>query len=323
VINKITIKNFRSHEDTVIELHPGVNAIIGRGQAGKTNIKRALEWVADNRPLGTKFISWWAKGDPTQVMVEVSNPEGLYMVTMTKGMDSSATYTLEGPGWREPQVFETVGTKVPDAVRRVLNLDAVNMQAQLAQPYLVTGSKGDISRAVNRVIQIEVADKWLTVLNSRDTRNRQHLKALEAVVDSQQANANRLANVPKADEFLVAAELEDTRLGVAQRRADNLIHLLDDLAYADQRLGHITGIVEPLEQAVNAAEAAQVAIDDNQRAVVKIEDLWRTEQEINGLMGAYQRLAEQYVALLEELGQCPTCLSPVDEHIITQLKEEL
>jgi chromosome segregation ATPase len=300
VINKITIKNFRSHEDTVIELHPGVNAIIGRGQAGKTNIKRALEWVADNRPLGTKFISWWAKGDPTQVMVEVSNPEGLYMVTMTKGMDSSATYTLEGPGWREPQVFETVGTKVPDAVRRVLNLEAVN-----------------------RVIQIEVADKWLTVLNSRDTRNRQHLKALEAVVDSQQANANRLANVPKAEEFLVAAELEDTRLGVAQRRADNLIHLLDDLAYADQRLGHITGIVEPLEQAVNAAEAAQVAIDDNQRAVVKIEDLWRTEQEINGLMGAYQRLAEQYVALLEELGQCPTCLSPVDEHIITQLKEEL
>lgn len=54
-----------------------------------------------------------------------------------------------------------------------------------------------------------------------------------------------------------------------------------------------------------------------------IDNLWRSEQYVKELAGQYQHVADQYVALLEELGQCPTCLSPVDEHLIAQLKEEL
>lgn len=323
MISKITIKNFRSHEDTVIELHPGVNAIIGRGQAGKTNVKRAVEWVANNRPLGTKFVSWWADGEPTEVAVEVINPDGAYLVTMAKAGTGSATYSIMGPGWRKPEVFEAVGTKVPDPVRRVLNIDTVNMQAQLDQPYLVAGNKGDISRAVNRVIQIEVADKWLSELNARDGQNKQHVKALEVVLDTQSAKAALLADVPKAEDFIVGAELEETRLGVARRRAQNIAHLLDDLAYADQRLEAYNQIVTPLEQLVNAAEAAQAGIDEHQQTVLKIEDLWRSEAYVQELAKAYEQTAAQYVALLEELGQCPTCLSPVDEGLITQLKKEL
>lgn len=323
MIAKISIRNFRSHEHTVLELHEHVNAIVGRGQAGKTNIKRAVEWVTDNRPLGSKFISWWANGEPCTVEIEVVNPEGAYTVTMTKAGDGSAEYRLNGPGWREPEVFSAVGTKVPDPVRRVLNLDAVNMQHQLDQPYLVTGSKGDISRAVNRVIQAEVADKWLTELNSRDTQNRQTKKALEAVIDQQQAAVNILSPVLTAEEFIVQAELEDMRLGVATNRVNAVQQLLDSLAQADATVARLTGVVEPLEQMVTMAEAVQAEIDAAKVQADAIDNLWRSEQYVTELGGQYQRVADQYVALLEKLGQCPTCLSPVDEHIITRLKGEL
>ncbi len=337
MIGRISIKNFRSHERTVLELHPGVNAIIGHGQAGKTNVKRAMEWVLNNRPLGTRFISWWANGDPTEVEVDVINPEGLYTVTMTKAADSSATYMVEGPyasAHRMPsdpdpvspvkrQVFETVGTKVPDVVKRVLNLDAVNMQAQLEQPYLVTGSKGDISRAVNRVIQIEVADKWLSELNSRATRNTAHVKALEAVIEVQQVNVDRLADLPKAEEYLVAAEQEEVKMGVARRRAEGIAQLIADGIRAEQVVQRFEQLVTPLDKLLSMAEATQVTIEGSQNTLAWINSLWGIEADILRLMGQYQAVAQEYVALLEELGQCPTCLSPVDDNIINQLKEEL
>ena len=101
MIAKISINNFRSHEHTLLELHPHVNAIIGRGQAGKTNIKRAVEWVTSNRPLGTSFMSWWANGEPTEVLIDVTGPDGVYTVSMIKDGDGSAIYRLNGPGWRE------------------------------------------------------------------------------------------------------------------------------------------------------------------------------------------------------------------------------
>ena len=322
MIKKIVINNFRSHEHTILELHPHVNVIVGRGQAGKTNIKRAVEWVANNRPLGSAFVSWWADGEPTEVVIGVINPDGAYTVSMVKKGDGSAVYRINGPKG-EAHKFEKMGSKVPEPVSAVLNLDAVNMQHQLDQPYLVTGSKGDISRAVNRVIQAEVADKWLTELNSRDTQNRQHVKALLAVIDTQQTAVNVLAPVTKAEEWIVKAELEDNRIGVAGRRADNIEQLLANLSGAEAVVAQLQDVVQPLEQMVSMAEAVQAEIDAAEAMVAAIDDMWRSEQYVTELAGQYQLAADEYVALLEVLGQCPTCLSPVDEHLIAQLKEEL
>lgn len=260
MINKIVINNFRSHEHTILELHPHVNAIIGRGQAGKTNVKRAVEWVANNRPLGSGFVSWWADGKPTEVFIGVTNPEGAYTVSMIKVGDGSAVYRVNDPKG-EVHEFKKMGSKVPELVRTVLNLDAVNMQHQLDQPYLVTGSKGDISRAVNRVIEAEVADRWLTELNSRDTQNKQHVKALELVMDTQQTAVNLLSAVPTAEAFIIQAELEDTRLSVAVRRADGIAQLLTDLAGAEATVADLTRIVKPLDAAVTKAEEVQAQID--------------------------------------------------------------
>jgi exonuclease SbcC len=322
MIKKIVINNFRSHEHTVLELHEYVNVIVGRGQAGKTNIKRAVEWVTNNRPLGSAFVSWWADGKPTEVIIGVINPDGVYTVGMIKKGDGSAVYRINGPKG-EAHKFKKMGSKVPEPVRAVLNLDAVNMQHQLDQPYLVTGSKGDISRAVNRVIQAEVADEWLTELNSRDTQNRQHVKALEAVIDTQQTAVNVLAPITRAEEWIVKAELEDNRIGVAGRRADNIEQLLANLSGAEAVVAQLQDVVQPLEQMVNMAEAVQAEIDAAEAQVAAIDNMWRSEQYVTELAGQYQRVADEYVALLEELGQCPTCLSPVDEHMVTQLKEEL
>jgi hypothetical protein len=242
---------------------------------------------------------------------------------MTKGGTGSATYSIMGPGWREPSTFEKVGTKVPDPVRRVLNMGVVNMQAQLDQPYLVAGNKGDISRAVNRVIQAEAADRWLSELNSRTLSTNQLLKALEVTIEQQQVQVSRMAALPTAEDYLIKAELVDNKLGVASRRAQGIAGLVQECVQADATVDRWAGIVGPLEELVKGAEAAQEAIQEAHVTCGWIDSLWELEAHIADLSAKYQRRTVEYVELLDVLGQCPTCLSPVDSEVITRLKEEL
>ena len=69
MISGLLLKNFQSHKKTILHFHPGVNAIIGKSNSGKTAILRALYWIIYNRPSGISFVSFWnrdKKGNPIE-----------------------------------------------------------------------------------------------------------------------------------------------------------------------------------------------------------------------------------------------------------------
>ena len=320
MITQIEIDNFRTHEHTVLDFHPGVNALIGRGQAGKTNVKRSLEWVKDNRPSGKRYVSWWA--EDCKVVVTVRNPDGLYTITMEKHGNVSPTYTVMAEAWDEPRVFEKMGTKVPDLVKAVLNLDAVNIQEQLDLPYLVAGNTGDISRAVNRVLQLEEAELWLSDLKARGEENKQQATNLTGLIQTQQATVTAMEQLPVAESCLIQAELADTKLGTAVRRAEGIRQLVSAYGDAHLYLAQLTVGIKPVEDLVMQVEAAQEDLDASLNTVAWIEALWAQQRHVDSLQVKYDALRVEYANLLEELGLCPFCLSPVDEHTIQQIQEE-
>ena len=61
MIRKLNIQNIQSHKNTELEFSPGINAIVGSSNNGKSAILRALYWVRYNRPLGIdNLLSHWA-----------------------------------------------------------------------------------------------------------------------------------------------------------------------------------------------------------------------------------------------------------------------
>ena len=52
MLTQIKIKNFLSHKNAIIDLHEGVNALIGETGAGKSAIFKALDWLFQNKPSG-------------------------------------------------------------------------------------------------------------------------------------------------------------------------------------------------------------------------------------------------------------------------------
>ena len=81
MIHSIKIQNIQSHKDTQLEFNPGINAIVGSSNNGKSAILRALYWVVYNRPLGTdNLLSHWAfdkKGNQLASLSSVSS-QGKY-----------------------------------------------------------------------------------------------------------------------------------------------------------------------------------------------------------------------------------------------------
>ena len=158
-IDSILIKNFRTHEETFIELHPGVNVLIGDNEAGKTNVLRAINWVVNNRPTGNEYRSRW--GGDTSVVLNVENKLiGRYKHGTTN------LYTLTHADKTRDE-FKAFGQGVPEIIVQHLNMFPVNIHFQLEGPFLLNLSPADVARHFNSAVNLGNIDS--TIFNIAKT----------------------------------------------------------------------------------------------------------------------------------------------------------
>ena len=71
-INRIRLVNFRQHENTEIELVPGLTGIVGPNGAGKTTILEAIAWAMYGMPAARgNRETLRRRGAPPRARVEV------------------------------------------------------------------------------------------------------------------------------------------------------------------------------------------------------------------------------------------------------------
>jgi len=210
MINSIDIENFQSHNDTHIDLAPGVNAFIGPSDSGKTAIFRAINWVVNNRPAGNDFHSWWG-GDPyvalnLQEQIQVSRlrikSNNFYTITPeNKTHDEILKIIAKDPDKRKKDeiVLEAFGQKVPKEVSKILNLSDINFQSQLSGPFLLSQSPGDTAKYLNKVVDLDIIDIALANINKR-------LRQEDSDFKYAQSEAERLEAVAKEFDWLDEAE---------------------------------------------------------------------------------------------------------------------
>ena len=69
IIKYVRLKRFQKHDDTKLEFSPGLNIIIGETDNGKSSIVRAIRWLIENKPSGSKFVQ---RGCDANAVVEIS-----------------------------------------------------------------------------------------------------------------------------------------------------------------------------------------------------------------------------------------------------------
>lgn len=147
----VKIKNFQRHHDLTIEFVPGVNAITGPSDAGKSSILRAIMWCLRNEPEGLSFISNGKKS----CSVSVEFDDG---ITITRERGKAVNrYKLEG---RESLTLDNFGKGVPEQIQAAIGFGPVeiggdwfelNFAKQLESPFLLTAAA---SRRMNIISQL-------------------------------------------------------------------------------------------------------------------------------------------------------------------------
>jgi len=180
MIKSVQLKNFQSHEDSTVEFCSGVNVTTGKSDSGKSSILRALYWVLTNRPSTTEFIrkgsgSTGKRGASklgtceVQIKVERDGKEIEVIRTRGEGINSCSV---------DKKKFSTIGKDVPEEVLQALNLDKINIQRQLDQPFLILDSPGAVAAQFNRYTNLDRVDGVVQMLAS-ELRDQQSRKSLQ------------------------------------------------------------------------------------------------------------------------------------------------
>lgn len=192
-ITKIELHNFQSHEDTTIELVDGFNIFVGESSNGKTSIVRGINWVINNKPLGTDFIMTGKK----DCWVRITFSDG-FAIERGRTLTDTGYYKIINPCGIETE-YRGFTNNVPVEIMNVHQMPKIsitknlethlNMMTQLERPFLITESVNDKAVAIGHITGTSVVDECIrnTVANNiADAKMLKELAKQKAELEQQQ-----------------------------------------------------------------------------------------------------------------------------------------
>lgn len=153
-ISKIELRGFQTHRDFALDVGPGVTTIIGPSDVGKSAVLRAIKWLALNEPSGDSFIRW-------------GNENARVRMTLSDGAVFRRTKGKAGNSYRRgDRKYVAFGNSVPPEIETALKIGAENFQGQYDTPFWIGETAGEISRQLNRVVNLGVIDHVLKELTT-------------------------------------------------------------------------------------------------------------------------------------------------------------
>ena len=203
MIKSIDMQNFKSYKDCHIDFDPGVNIIIGENDSGKTNIIRAINLVANNKPSGEEYRSLW--GGDTKVTLQVDDKK----ITRFRS-DKENSYILQTNNFKE-EVFKSFGQSVPELIQKALNMSSINIAFQLEGPFLLGLSNSDVAKYYNNAVHLEIID---TTIRSITKTLRENTSNLKINKDRQQQEEEKLKKYEwlhdAEDKLILLENMQDT-----------------------------------------------------------------------------------------------------------------
>lgn len=359
MLKKMGVKKYQSHETSELELHPGVNVILGDSMAGKTALLRAMRDLMEGCS-GLRRRSWSAKPGEMMEIYAVTS-EGVE-VSLSKN-EKSTTYKVGGEEF-------VGGVSVPEEVTRVLRLTDLNIQKQLEPYFLVCDNPPEIARQVSAIMRIEKVDEWTSELTSRLNSVNKENALLTEQIKQHNKELTQLPDLDVMGKMVAEAEKLEQELAILSASLSGLEQLHFDLEEATAQMGrysdmlsaeiHITrsesyarrvealeekeqlllelkaeheallkekGFVDFCEPLVGGCEILAMEI---QQLSIRERELSRLRQELEQAgndaclqMDVVGATEQEFVDFLRQTGRCPFCLSSLTVADIGDLLEHI
>lgn len=217
-LKTLTLINFQPHHKKVVSLDPNNTFIVGESDSGKSSIIRALFWLCFNRPLTDSFISH--DKDFCKVKLELNDS------TIIRCRGKTNYYSLNG------KKFFAFNKGVPQEITELLNLDEVNFQLQHDAPFWFSLSPGEVSKELNRIVNLNLIDSTLGNIASELRKSKLLVNVCRERLQEAREQRDVLAWTLDADSAL--KKLEETAVLNYEKR--NRIAQLSDLIVGGESL---------------------------------------------------------------------------------------
>ena len=276
MLQTIQIHNFQSHENSQLDLSPGINTLVGDSDCGKSAVMRAILWAITNSPQGDSYVSDWTKtpkgkqmsGAATYVAID-TNPQkdrGKFSVVRKRSPEFNGYEVFDGS---DNTQFEALRTDVPREVSQCFNIGPVNIQRQMDPPFLIASTPGEAARFINQLVNLTDIDEAQTEINSLGRSCSADLRAATASLE-------------KAEDLVKGMEW-----------VDRLQELAESLAGLEARINEGRHKVRDLQTSLSNYTAAQTtyeALGGLEQAGGALEKARRIGVDIGTASGKYNRL---------------------------------
>ena len=287
MINQINLHNFQSHKETDLVLSPGINAVVGPSDSGKSAILRALYWAINNRPSGDSFVSHWArdeKGKQTQAAYVVIL-KGDHALMRLRSKDKNG-YKLD-----DKIEFEAIRTDVPEEVQDFFNLSEVNIQKQMDSPFLLSESAGEVARFFNKTIKLDTIDTTLSLVDKKKRECDQQIKVQETILVERR-------EALKAYAWIDDAKVLVDRLEKIRDKKSGIVKQWDDLKQLQIQWEYSRDQIRTLDKLLKAEPVLKEIHELNIQAV-----------ELNKESSSLEQGMEDYIELFEQVNEANSYLN--------------
>lgn len=283
MIRSVELKNFQSHKHTKIDFSQGVNAIVGLSDTGKTAILRAINWAFTNRPAGDEFLSHW--GGVTSVRIDLIDGVAVERIK-GPGDNSYILHTEVGTPKEHVQIFRAFGQAVPDEIQKVFHLNAINIQDQMAGPFLLGSSPGEVAQTLNEAVDLQDIDSAVSNIRKHKMEVERKLKEENARADDIQESLNSLSYIDGMEADVVYAEEIEKSLATCQRESRELETSLSVIRRLDEKNIKLSKLMEAkpdLEQCLKDLDQIEKTKNEEMELFDLITGIQKHEQKISEL----------------------------------------
>jgi len=275
MIQSINIQNYQSHENTTIDFHAGINAIIGNSCSGKTAILRNLYWLMQNKGSIDSKISYWNRkknGDPI-------NPTQATIIIDDNSITRIKTKERNGYNVNDTQ-YSAIGKDIPKEVETLLNISDLNIATQHAPHFLLANSAGETARYLNSILKLDKID---TVMEKAESAKRKCVKDKETIqneIISIEKQLNDYANIEQYAMILSSIDYLEKQVQEVSTK----------LLEAQEALANIETIESTTSKSKLILEASKPLIQRYEELSQEVMENDKVNKELVGILNEIQSL---------------------------------
>lgn len=284
MLKKLHIQGFQPHKDLTIDFDSHVTVLTGLNDVGKSAVVRALKWVISNKYDGKQegLVNWDSK------FAKVSLTLGKYKIVRKQGKGvnlyrlDKAKYVAFGAG------------KVPDPISDLLRVDEVNFQDQLAGPFWFGLSPGQVSKELNKIINLQAIDTSLGNIAVMVRRSKTEVDIAQERLKEARDKKKELTYVPDLTQ----------RFAYLTQCYNNVILNRENQASIENLLQQASKYVSARDRASCATLAGKsVLLQAN-----KLSQIRDKAKVLEQLIQYYETSQEEQCKLTQEIQSCKTRL---------------